>query len=77
MVRGGTRKPRRYQRLTFAEKRRFATQRLPEFLRKQLPGERENWRCRKCQCVVVPEDRAGHVLRCWPELLLKAFARVS
>ena len=68
---------RPYRRLTWAEKRRYSDTRLPEYLRQSKPSARECWRCRKCDVAVMPDDRAGHLARCAPEVVAKAFKRVS
>jgi hypothetical protein len=35
------------------------------------------WRCFRCLIQLAEEDRAGHLSRCWPEVLTQCFMRLG
>lgn len=61
-------RPTTYRRMSKAEKLRYDGMESRVY---------SLFRCRRCQVAVVARDRAQHLERCWPEVLMRRFAKVS
>lgn len=51
--------------------------RAAKLKRLDLFGERSLYRCARCRVQLEERDRAGHLERCWPEVLMERFTKVS
>jgi hypothetical protein len=56
-----------YNRLSKADKLR----------RTDLFDPRPMYRCARCKTRVEDRDRAGHLERCWPEVLMERFTKLT